>query len=182
MILAAGLILGSGLGLYLFFGNGSLGRGLSQGEPLEESSIDSSPIIGNPAPDFELGDLEGKSTRLSDLHGKIVLLNFWATWCLPCRSEMPVLEERLAANSSKLEVLAINFDEPPETVSGFVSELGLNLKVLLDPGGLVQDLYRVRGYPTTYLVDSDGIVRIQHIGLMTERQLDGYLARVGLGQ
>jgi hypothetical protein len=79
-------------------------------------------------------------------------------------------------------VLAINFDEPKEIVQEFASDLGLSLNVLLDPGGVVQGLYGVRGYPTSFLVDRTGIVRIHHIGLLTEGQLDKYLNEVGLEQ
>jgi len=145
-------------------------------------SLENVPAIGLPAPDFELNDVNGNKVRLSDLGGKVVLLNFWATWCLPCRSEMPVLDAFYLRERERFVVMAINFDEPQEIVQDFISELELSFPVLLDPGGTVQDLYRVRGYPTSYLIDQSGIVQIQHIGLLTEGQLDKYLDKVGLGQ
>jgi peroxiredoxin len=93
---------------------------------------------------------------------------------------MPTFQDRFEQHQGQLEVVAINFDEPQDDVAVFVDELGLAFDVLLDPGADVQELYRVRGYPTTYLLDADGILRIQHIGVMTESQLDDYLAEVGL--
>lgn len=180
IFLAAGVLAGIGIVslVILRIGLPTLGaEGVVSGR-----SIDSAPEIGSVAPDFELVNLAGNQVRLSEIKGKSVLLNFWATWCLPCRSEMPVLNDRYLRNKKHLEVLAINFDEPQEIVQAFVSELGISFPVLLDPGGVVQDLYRVRGYPTSYLIDQDGIIRFQHIGLLTERQLDKYLTEVGIEQ
>ena len=95
---------------------------------------------------------------------------------------MPAIQDRYYKYGSELALLAVNFDEPPEDVQAFVDELGLTFPVLLDPGGEVQDLYRVRGYPTTYLVDPDGVVQVAHIGFMTEGQIDRYLEQVGVGE
>ena len=78
-------------------------------------------------------------------------------------------------------MLAVNFDEPVSSVQEFVEEQKLTIDVLLDPGGRVQELYQIRGYPTTYFVDAEGIIRIIHIGFMTEDQLDEYLTKVGVG-
>jgi peroxiredoxin len=180
IVLGIGLLAGVSLGILVLSNNGLIG--LVSGKDRETSgrSVESSAAIGLPAPDFELGDLDGGRTRLSDLHGKVVVLNFWATWCLPCKTEMPVLEDRLDKFRPRLEILAINFDEPPEKVGTFVDELGLDLQILLDPGAVVQDLYRVRGYPTTYFLDPEGVVLVQHIGLLTESQLDRYLGEAGL--
>jgi hypothetical protein len=82
----------------------------------------------------------------------------------------------------ELAILAVNFDEPADQVQAFADEFGLSLPVLLDPGAEVQALYRVRGYPTTYGVDLEGNVQFIHIGLMTEDQMDGYLAELGVGE
>jgi peroxiredoxin len=137
--------------------------------------------LGEAAPDFELDTLDGRRVRLSDLEGRTVLVNFWATWCGPCRVEMPTIQARFDRFSPDLVVLAVNFKEPESAVRAYVDELGLTFDVLLDPDGRVnQDLYRVRGYPTTLLIDRDGVVRVQHIGIMTENQLDQYLMEVGV--
>jgi cytochrome c biogenesis protein CcmG, thiol:disulfide interchange protein DsbE len=139
------------------------------------------PVVGAPAPDFGLTNLDGQDVRLSDLRGRVVLINFWATWCGPCRIEMPHFEKKhQALESQGLTVLAVNLDEAASDVSAFADELSLTFPILLDPGGAVNTLYRVRGYPTTFFVNRDGMIDRQHIGLMTEGQLDDYLARLGL--
>jgi thiol-disulfide isomerase/thioredoxin len=125
------------------------------------------------APDFTLRDLQGKETSLRDLRGQVVLLNFWATWCGPCREEMPIIQERY--NDGGFALLAINFDESKEIVQWFIDELGIDIPVLLDPGGRVQELYRLRGYPTSFFLDPDGVIRFIHIGEMTASDLDNYL-------
>ena len=94
---------------------------------------------------------------------------------------MPAIQSRFEQHHSEIEVLAINFDEPSDQVQAFVQDLGLTFTVLLDPGGEVQRLYQIRGYPTTYIVDENGVVAVQQIGIMTEQQLDEYLSQVGVG-
>lgn len=138
------------------------------------------PEIGAQAPDFALRDLEGNEVRLSDYRGKTVLLTFWATWCGPCRLEMPIFEDRYQElKDDGFTVLGLNYDEPVEDVSAFRDELGLSFPLLLDPGGSVQRLYRIRGYPSSIFVDDQGVVRIVHIGLITEGQLRDYLIELG---
>jgi len=136
--------------------------------------------IGAQAPEFALRDLEGNEVRLSDYRGRTLLLTFWATWCGPCRLEMPAFEARYQELlDDGFTVLAINFDEPEEDVRVFRDELGLSFPLLLDPGGSVQRLYRIRGYPSGIFVDPLGVVRIVHVGLITEGQLTDYLAELG---
>ncbi len=179
-ILLAGLCIGAGLGIFLYFGLGIGRRAADNQETPAGRELVASPSIGLPAPDFTLTSLEGKKVRLSDLQGKIVLINFWATWCAPCRLEMPLIEERAERYSSQLAVLGVNFDEPQDQVQSFVDELGLRFDVLLDPGAQVQDLYQVRGYPTSLFVDEAGIVRFIHIGFLSEEQMDRYLRDLGV--
>ncbi|MBE9479472.1 MAG: TlpA family protein disulfide reductase [Chloroflexi bacterium] len=138
------------------------------------------PEIGAQAPDFALRDLEGNEVRLSDYRGRTVLLTFWATWCGPCRLEMPTFEGRYQElKDDGFTVLGLNYDEPVEDVSAFRDELGLSFPLLLDPGGSVQRLYRIRGYPSSIFVDPQGVVRVVHIGLITEGQLSDYLVELG---
>jgi len=136
------------------------------------------PQVGSQAPEFSAQSVAGKAVSISDLRGQVVLVNFWATWCGPCRLEMPALQSRF--DSTDFALLAVNFDESPEQVQAFVDELELSFPALLDPGGDIQTLYQVRGYPTTYFIDEEGMVKIQHIGFMNENQLDGYLTQMGL--
>ena len=138
------------------------------------------PEIGAQAPDFALRDLEGNEVRLSDYRGRTVLLTFWGTWCGPCRLEMPTFEGRYQElKDDGFTVLGLNYDEPVEDVSAFRDELGLSFPLLLDPGGSVQRLYRIRGYPSSIFVDPQDMVRVVHIGLITEGQLSDYLVEIG---
>ena len=115
--------------------------------------------------DFELRDLSGAARRLSDFNGKVVFLNFWATWCGPCRYEMPSMEtlyQRFKA--SGLEIVAVNLQEDSNSVQHFVEEYGLSFPVLLDTTGRIGATYGARSIPTTYIVDRDGFVLAGTIG------------------
>lgn len=180
MLLLGGILLGLGVGVVLFFGflkpdaipNVSV---LTQrSEPLPIPSLDA------PPPDFELISLSGESIQLADYRGKLVLLNFWATWCAPCRLEMPAFQNRFEEYDGALAIVAVNNAEAPADVQAFVDEFELTFDVLLDPEAKIQRLYLVRGYPTSVIIDAEGIMRVQHIGLMSEGQLDGYLQEIGL--
>ncbi|MCK5634174.1 MAG: redoxin domain-containing protein [Anaerolineales bacterium] len=190
--LLAGLLIGVAFALVLFLGfpsaatesnNGVLSTAALGSTPslaIETAVSKIAPEIGAQAPDFALRDLEGNDVRLSDYRGRTVLLTFWATWCGPCRLEMPEFESRYQELKDEgLIVLGINFDEPEEDVRAFRDELGLSFPLLLDPGGSVQRLYRIRGYPSSIFVDPQGEVRIVHIGLITEGQLHNYLLELG---
>ncbi len=151
-------------------------------ETNSNDGLDTAPVRGSLAPDFELADISGEQVALSDLRGRVVLINFWATWCGPCRVEMPALQSRYERYRPDLAVLAVDFDEPEDLVRDFAQEFGLTFNVLLDPGAAIQTLYQVRGYPTSVFVDEQGVIRIIHIGIMADSQLDGYLAEMGLAQ
>jgi peroxiredoxin len=136
--------------------------------------------IGQKAPEFETVNLDGAEIALSDLEGKFVLLNFWATWCSPCRIEMPFLQAQHEQHRDDLAIVGVDFDEPPDLVAEFVEEYGLTFEIALDPGGFIQELYEIRGYPTSYFLDREGVIRSVHIGVMSQSQLDGYLSDLGL--
>ncbi len=140
------------------------------------------PVVGGLAPDFEAVEISGGDFHLGQARGRIVVLNFWATWCEPCRAEMPLLEARSRGHEPEgLIVVGVNFDEPADLVSAFQAELGLTFPIVLDPGARIQALYHVLGYPTTFFVDGSGVIRFIHIGSMDEAQLDGYLREMGMG-
>lgn len=119
--------------------------------------------VGFPAPNFRLPTLEGRTIELSDYKGKLVFLNFWATWCPPCREEMPSMERlhRRMANR-QFVMLAVNQDTSAEPVREFVRSLGLSFTVALDPTGTLPPRYGVTGYPETFLVDPAGQV-VRHV-------------------
>lgn len=120
---------------------------------------------GTESVDFELEDLTGATRRLSDFRGKVVFLNFWATWCGPCRFEMPSMEKLYQRLKDKgLEIIAVNLQEDSSSVRQFVDEYGLSFPVLLDTTGRIGATYGARSIPTTYIVDREGFVFAGTIG------------------
>ncbi|MBI2878619.1 MAG: TlpA family protein disulfide reductase, partial [Candidatus Rokubacteria bacterium] len=110
-----------------------------------------------PVPEFTLKDLAGRAVSLRDLRGRIVFLNFWATWCPACRDEMPSMERlHREFGDQGLVLLAVNFQERRETVAAFMREHGLTFRTLLDPDAAVSDQYGVRFIPTTVILDREG--------------------------
>ena len=178
-LILLGLFGGIALGLWYLLSQDA--AAISPGVISNPENLQVAPRAGSRAPDFELTALDGKVVRLSELRGRAVLINFWATWCGPCRIEMPDIQEQYETHTPDLVVLAINMDESPELVAPFVNELGLTFPILLDPGGKVnRELYTVRGYPSSYFVDKDGVIRVVQLGIMTSGQLKGYLEEVGI--
>lgn len=121
--------------------------------------------VGNLAPDFELQTLTGEQIRLSDLRGQRVMINFWATWCPPCRAEMPDMEEFY--QDKDVEILAVDLtatETSVEDVEAFVAEYDLSFPILLDEHTEVASLYRIQPIPTSFMVDSDGVVQYQAYG------------------
>ena len=175
ILLIGGLIIGLLIGAVVIVGFNNNFDPYQSATP--SISIDklTSPFLGLEAPEFELATLSNDQTKLSDFKGKPVILNFWATWCGPCRVEMPILEDLYKTHQTDLAILAVNFDEEAQTVQDFIGEYGLTFPVLLDPGGLVTEKYRVIGMPTTYFLDNKGIVRAVHIGTLSEKSLIDYL-------
>jgi len=117
------------------------------------------PKKGFVAPDFELEALDGRTIVLSELRGQVVLINFWATWCPPCRAEMPAIEQVYEQYRDKgFEVLAVNLQEQDAQMSTFVEEQGLTFPVLADRDSSVSNTYQVTSIPTTVFVDRSGVI------------------------
>ncbi|MEH7072674.1 TlpA disulfide reductase family protein [Neobacillus drentensis] len=121
--------------------------------------------IGAKAPDFELKTLTGENIKLSSLKGKKVMLNFWATWCPPCKAEMPAMEQFSKQMPKDLVILAVNID-PQLDVKGFVDENKITFPILLDTDDKVNETYQVLSIPTTYFIDSKGIIQNKFTGSM----------------
>lgn len=140
------------------------------------------PSVGKPAPDFQLPSLGGQIVTLSDFRGRPVLINFWASWCGPCRYEMPFLQrlhEDKAWADKGLVILAIDIGEAPETVREFVANYRLSFTVLLDTKQEVALAYNVRGIPTTFLIDKGGVIRDIKIGAFASKaEIEGRLSTI----
>lgn len=134
----------------------------------------SAPAPGKPAPDFTLPQLDGPPVRLSDLRGRVVVLNFWASWCIPCREETPALKAFYQRYGDRVAFYAINVAEPVDTVRAFLAEFGATYPVLLDRDKTVYRQYRVTGYPETFWIDEQGIVRIHWRGPMTLEDMERF--------
>jgi cytochrome c biogenesis protein CcmG, thiol:disulfide interchange protein DsbE len=136
------------------------------------------PAVGHPAPDFTLTTLDGTQVRLSELRGRPVVLNFWATWCPPCRGEMPQLEAASRRYADQVAVIGVNQVEPAGTVQAFANEVGLTYPIPLDSSGVASRLYGVRSLPTTFFIDRDGMIRQIQVGGLTEATLADMLRSV----
>lgn len=196
LFLAFGL-LGLALGLVMF--GGSLFDGRAAG-PAAEGVLDQVPAfatttpdvaeilgrgrpegtleVGDVAHDFTLLDLDGEPVSLRDFRGSPVIVNFWATWCAPCRIEMPELQAAYEQYQDEgLVILALDQDEPAELARAFFDEMGLTFTALLDEKSVVATTFGSFGVlPTSYFIDRDGVVTAIHRGPMTRGQIDGYLA------
>ena len=130
-------------------------------------------VEGQEAPNFTAVSSKGQTISLKDYRGSVVAVNFWATWCGPCRVEMPALQT--AYSQGKLAVLAVNAGESQAAINAFMDELALNFPALLDENGTVVDLYSVRVFPTTVIVSPEGLVTAEHYGPLNEELIDQYI-------
>jgi len=136
--------------------------------------------VGNLAPDFQLQSLDGQTVSLGNLLGKPVLINFWATWCPPCRSEMPYIQKIYEEWSDQgLEVLAINIGESSSKAEEFMQSYNLSFTVLLDTKQDVAQKYNITGIPTTFFIDKDGIIKDKVIGAFQNKaQIENRLSEI----
>lgn len=121
---------------------------------------------GNQAPDFELENVDGETVRLSELRGEKILLNFWATWCPPCRAEMPDMQKYHEEDNDGI-ILAVNLLETEQSfrqVDDFLQEYGITFQILIDENTEVASLYNAFALPTSYLIDAEGIIHTKAIG------------------
>jgi peroxiredoxin len=129
------------------------------------SSLASSGLEGQPAPDFSLKSSTGENLRLSEYRGDVVMINFWATWCGPCRQEMPLLDELYSRYQRVgFNLLGVNIDDDSRRAMRMIEELGVNFPVLFDARKEVSELYEVDAMPVTVIVDREGTVRYVHQG------------------
>ncbi len=126
----------------------------------------SSPTTGHIAPDFTLPDIKGINVTLSELRGKVVLLNFWATWCVTCSEEMPAMEKLYQRfKNDNFEMLTVNIDKLGRSaVEPYMKKLELTFPVLLDPEGKISRMYQLTGVPETFIIGKDGVIVYKAIG------------------
>lgn len=139
-----------------------------------DSSTAAAPQVGFNAPDFSLQTLEGGTYTLSELRGQVVLVNLWATWCPPCRAEMPAIQKVYEEYQGQgLVVLGINSTVQDElsAVAPFIVDYGLTFPILLDETGQVSSTYQLRSLPSSYFIDRAGIIRYVVSGPMSEALL-----------
>jgi peroxiredoxin len=164
VLCAATALVASGLGWYV-----------SRAERELEGNV---PRVGRPAPDFELRRLDGTTVSLSSLRGKVVYVNFWATWCAPCKTEAPALQELYQElNGEGFEILAATIDTPDAeaAVKSFREQYGVGFPILWDSAKEAYGAYGCTGVPETYLVDANGVLAEAYIGPRDWR--DGRYAR-----
>jgi thiol-disulfide isomerase/thioredoxin len=120
---------------------------------------------GDRAHDFDLPSLDGKSVKLSDLKGAVVVVDFWASWCAPCKKELPALDKLAAKYPGKVVVLAVNIDKDRKKAEGFLQQAKVkSVKILLDPAGKVAAAYDVPTMPSSFIVDDKGMVKYVQSG------------------
>ncbi len=152
--------------------------------PPGSGELPPAPEVGRLAPDFTLADLEGNQVTLSDFRGKTVFINFWATWCPPCRAEMPEIEAIHQEYKDKgVVVIGVDilvseilkgYDE--NDVRQFVQQGGYNWTFVLDTTGEVTESYNITAIPTSFFIDREGVIRAVNIGAMTKRAMESKLA------
>lgn len=137
--------------------------------------------VGNMAPDLALENLSGETIRLSDLFGQPVMINFWAVWCGFCRIELPEMQSVYEAYQDQgFTILAVDVQEEASDVADFVQKLGLTFPILLDAQGEITRSFRVRGLPTSYFVDQNGVIIGKQVGPVDEAWMKRYLAQTGV--
>jgi thiol-disulfide isomerase/thioredoxin len=180
VLLAAVAILGILQNRFLLDASAVVDRSGIQPDSINASSPYSQ--AGKIAPDFEFDLVEGSRVKLSDFAGHPILINYWATWCPPCREELPLIQDRLERYSPDLVVLTINAGEDPETVKNYIQQKAYSFLVLLDPEWKAEALYGIYAYPTSVFIDREGLIQARYVGGMSAEILDDYLGLIGVNE
>jgi cytochrome c biogenesis protein CcmG, thiol:disulfide interchange protein DsbE len=140
----------------------------------------SKPVSGSQVPKFELADSKGGKVSITDFKGKAVVLNFWATWCAPCKLEMPLFQKLTGSRVGDVVVLAVNNKESADMVNAYAKENKVTFPLLLDSDGKVAGKFGVYAYPSTFFIDKEGIIQSQHTGQIDAALLTKYLKTIGI--
>jgi thiol-disulfide isomerase/thioredoxin len=136
------------------------------------------PAVGRLAPDFRLPTLDGGSFQLSSMRGKPVVLNFWATWCGPCQNELPALQKAAEHLEGKVVFAGVDQGEDANVVQTYVDKLGLTFTIPMDAGGELGSRYNVKGLPTTFFIDRNGVIQSLWLGEMNSVTLAENIALI----
>jgi len=151
-------------------------------QPTPQQTAIGSLVVGKQAPDFTLPTLNGTEVSLSQFRGQPVLINFWASWCLPCREEMPELVRAYESHKAEgLMILGLNltYSDSVSDAQAFAEEFNITFPVLLDEdGAVVERLYRIPGIPTSIFINRDGMIERIHVGIMNGKQVDRYVEEI----
>ena len=135
-----------------------------------------SPVIGRDAADFALTTLEGDTLTMAELRGEVVILNFWASWCVPCREEAPLLEQtRHAYEARGLRVVGVLYQDSPEDAAAFAARYELGYPSVVDPDGRTAIDYGVVGIPASFLIDRGGVIRELQVGPYTDAAIQALM-------
>jgi cytochrome c biogenesis protein CcmG, thiol:disulfide interchange protein DsbE len=144
----------------------------------ETADLTEAPLAGFLAPDFTLTGTNGKPVTLSDYRGRPVVLNFWATWCPPCRAEMPFFQNASVKYNGRAVILGVDQAESATTVTAFAAQVGVSYLLLLDPDSAVNRGYNIRALPTTVFIDASGVIREIHTGIISQAVLEERIERL----
>jgi peroxiredoxin len=145
---------------------------------LKSAGSGPAPSIGSEAPDFSVQGLNGQQIKLSSLKGRPVMINFWATWCPPCRAEIPTLVQTYAdthKSGDPYEIVGVATQSDQQTIQAFAKEFGINFPILSDAENRITDLYHVLPIPTSFFIDKDGIIRDIQVGPVDRPKLEKWL-------
>jgi cytochrome c biogenesis protein CcmG, thiol:disulfide interchange protein DsbE len=173
LFLLGGLSIGVLLGFSILFNGSNSNTASTQHLP---------PTVGSPVKDFTLDNLQGEAVKIGGKKGQPLVLNFWATWCPPCKEEMPLLEIYAKTYSGQVTIIGVDYGEEKNVVQQFVEEKQITFPILLDQSGIVSDMFFVRNYPMTFFIDKDGVLRAQHLGQLTQDVMVRYMELIGITQ